>query len=114
MCDECTPTEIRLQSTTRETLLGYVHRGVELLDEKSPRWRNQITLSHLNMADSGVCILGQLYNWYDTGLAALEIPESDAYEYGFDSPPPGQWGHYAILTELWADQVGLAAKDANN
>ena len=48
-----------------------VSRGVALLDEYYPGWRDEIDLGKLNMSSSDNCILGQLYGSYADGIYVL-------------------------------------------
>lgn len=57
-----------------------VERGVELLDERLPGWRNVIDQEKLDMGDCKQCILGQLFGDYERGLILLGVSPS---QFGF-------------------------------
>lgn len=97
-----------------------IRRGMSLLDEKVPGWRERIDLDTLDMHHN--CILKQLFGNYREGLAKLGlghkwaegIVQSDGYavsEYGFtilcDDDVPIQ-RRFVDLTARWKRQLGGA------
>lgn len=76
----------------------FVTKGINLLDEQVPDWRTKIDPERLNLASCEVCVLGQIFGDYDTGLEQLNI---DGYDYGFNT-----YGSMAELTEAWRDALG--------
>jgi len=52
-----------------------VDRGAQMLYETvGPRWANGIDLETLDLGDSTLCVLGQLYGTYDKGVEELYGP----------------------------------------
>ncbi len=83
-----------------------VQRGIKVLDQKYPDWRNSIVLDELELSHAKYCIIGQVayhrgYN-YDEVMERLAGTDSDviefAYEHGFDSEFSDQ---YEKLQEEW-------------
>jgi hypothetical protein len=80
-----------------------VDRGVALLDEKVPGWRELIQVSRLAMSNGCRCVLGQLFGGYLEGVDALgpELPSiSEDAAYGFDIPRP--YPPYTLKPEPYA------------
>ena len=48
-----------------------VARGVKLLDQLAPGWVRKINKEYLDMADSGLCMLGQTFGDYGEGCRIL-------------------------------------------
>lgn len=66
-----------------------VANGIALLDEKRPNWREEVDFDKLEMGSCIRCILGQLYNHYQTGVGEL-LPnrsETTAANHGYDIYP---------------------------
>ncbi len=62
-----------------------VRRGIMLLDEKKPDWRDSFDPESLNMLYIGGCVLYQVFGGYTEGLDALGINYGGLeFEYGFD------------------------------
>jgi hypothetical protein len=59
-----------------------VRKGVTLLDETTPNWRDSVSTATLHMNRSSHCVLGQVYGSYWAGLSALDIDEHGK-DYGF-------------------------------
>ena len=58
-----------------------VARGIMLLDERGPEnWREMIDIVSLDIANPDDCILGQLYDSYHAGCAALFHGEPHIYD----------------------------------
>ncbi len=84
-----------------------VLRGVALLDEEVPDWREKINSNELDMDKYGWCILGQLFGFYDIGLRQLKIASrAKSIEYGFDARTQSErskkWNE---LAQLWREQL---------
>lgn len=62
-------------------------------------WRDKIDFETLDMDSTSVCILGQIFGSYDTGLSKLDI-QSYGAEYGFSAEM------YGDLKKEWARQLG--------
>lgn len=79
-----------------------VANGVDYLDtEYGNNWRSKINLDRLNVARCDVCVLGQIFGDYDTGLEELGIDSIDAKKYGFNTDEDMQ-----ALTDAWKDALG--------
>lgn len=66
-----------------------VSRGVALLDERKPNWRELIDTKKLDMTCQYNCILGQVYRSYMQGLSALftvNLSFDHACNHGFHLP----------------------------
>ncbi len=57
-------------------------RGISVLDQRDPKWREKIDWDKLSMIDNN-CILGQLFGNYVVGQAELFGRLGDGPEYGF-------------------------------
>lgn len=99
-----------------------VAKGVALLDEKVPGWRDRIDWGALAMCDSDYCILGQLFSDVDDDYATgymigcdflgLKVcgcaycgrdEVSAASDYGFNTVDfDGNWEE---LEELWLEEA---------
>lgn len=83
-----------------------IDKGVRLLDEKIPGWRDEIDWKELDIQFIDKCILGQLAGAH-YGEEILDIlgftSWEDSAEYGFDVPNPLRWvdTNYGILTRMW-------------
>lgn len=65
-------------------LRASVQHGIALLDRSGPaNWRAHINMVTLNLNSRIMCVLGQLYGHYDSGLRALNLSRHGAAEYGF-------------------------------
>lgn len=53
---------------TVSDLVADVDRGIALLDEKKPGWRDEVDVDRLSIINGFDCVLGQLYGGYYTGL----------------------------------------------
>lgn len=74
-----------------------VLRGIELLDRQVPGWRDRIDWDRLEMDSCYDCILGQLFDFYCTGLDELGLIAGipDGFDADFTTCDYGE------LTELW-------------
>lgn len=75
-------------------------RGADLLDQRVPRWAEQIDIESLNLDSWVNCVLAQIFGDYSPALEALELNgKTGADEHGFyiDSSAP----EYGILTNIW-------------
>lgn len=86
-----------------------VRKGVSLLDEVAPDWREYIDKSRLLMHSGDRCILGELFGNYWAGLYILfgDFQSSLGVEHGFSmytklQDIPG-WNY---LTEAWLEEIG--------
>lgn len=88
-------------------MIENVLRGIALLDEKVPDWREKIEPESLFMDLCMSCVLGQIFGYYPDGLEHLDIPShQQAIHYGFDadtnSETSPKWNE---LTQLWKEQL---------
>ena len=56
-----------------------VKRGRALLDKERPGWREEIDLSQLELSLGCLCVLGQVFGHYNSGVFALWNVNPDAY-----------------------------------
>lgn len=72
------------------TVTERVAQGAALLDAKKPGWAARINLRTLDLSDTCLCILGQLYGLYADATSVLfqpsetYCPAEQALLYGFD------------------------------
>lgn len=71
------------------TVAERVEKGIQLLDEKSPGWRESIDLHQLKMIQCDKCILGQMFINYGRGRTELNLTQAESVEHGFQSK---DWG----------------------
>jgi hypothetical protein len=99
-----------------------VTRGERVLDGQRPNWRQHVAAHFISLDDDALCILGQLYGDFKTGVQHLagsnyrvEGMTWAAY-HGFDAPPPpaevttDQWlatrhHRYDYLSNLWRTRL---------
>jgi hypothetical protein len=95
-----------------------VARGVALLDEKVPGWRERIKLGELALQDCRRCVLGQVYGHFERGCLALDLDEDEnpwlVGRYGFclpnisvDTPAVSR---YVVLTAAWREAIAGGAQ----
>jgi len=101
-----------------ETVTAKVLRGARLLDKKYPGWEKKISLPELDLNSCEVCVLGQLYGIYETGLGQVfeDGDRSDGfkrYHYGFSDL--GTKDRMRHLTQVWGRLIlSRLAKLFNN
>jgi len=95
-----------------------VARGVALLDETVPGWRDRIDLDTLDVESTSACVLGQVFaadaehdGWYGgwgVGMRDLfgETDEVHSVPHGFEAPTDNdetssRTNNYARLNEAW-------------
>lgn len=62
-----------------------VARGVAVLNQQNPGWRDHIAPGDLDMGACERCVLGQAYGSYDDGLVSLDLYDDiDDRVHGFD------------------------------
>lgn len=89
------------------TMEENVARGVALLDEKVPNWRERISAEDLEMSSTRSCILGQLFDHYFYGLEWMFPATNDNGQFessilhGFTTDT----GSFYKLTALWKDEL---------
>ena len=97
----------------RETLKGRVQKGIIFLRSREGTegghpelrgWPIRINRDLLNLREPGMCVLGQLYGSYLSGLAALGISMHVAQEFGFFLEPGDNY-LYPDLTEAWRERL---------
>lgn len=92
----------------RQEVAKRVRQGAKLLDLKRPGWARVINLQRLETRDCWVCVLGQLYGHYDSGLYRLFDGEgsariAQAVAHGFTFAGDGTGARR--LEEAWLDQA---------
>lgn len=101
-------------TVSEEEVQERVTRGVDLLDEKFPKWLDAIDTSELAMESVRSCVLGQVCGGYDVGLMELELTDDDCWEYGFSLTREemrenwssgGSRSNWLLLRDAWADVV---------
>lgn len=98
-----------------ETMADRVQRGVALLDQRVPDWRERIDVERLDMAVSAHCVLGQLNGGhrtptpYTAGLDALGLDYQGGEEHGFELHGRGERADYLLayvaLRYLWVAAI---------
>ena len=79
-------------------------RGVKRLDEKRPGWYRRVYTVTLDMASSRDCVLGQVFDDYDTGKRLLGI--GHGWYFGFNAGPGrDHYRQYRILDDLWIAEI---------
>jgi hypothetical protein len=70
--------------------------AVRDLDAYAPDWRSRVDVDRLNMDDARLCVLGQVFGSWITGLIALYdlefVETADAFDWNFP-------------VELWRDEL---------
>ena len=85
-----------------------VARGIALLDQKIPGWRQHVDVDRLDMEmaerreNACGCILAQLYGEYIAGLEAIGLDDEEDSPYGFDADA----ADYPALTAAWKRALG--------
>jgi hypothetical protein len=89
-----------------------VARGVALLDECVPDWRERVVVDGLDMLDGTACVVGQIQRSFDPedwspwhhGLDQLGLVEdsSDAHDHGFITNRPD-------MDDYWMDRDATEA-----
>lgn len=93
-----------------------VRKGIAVLDETTPTWRDQVDKRVLDLASWGYCILGQVYGDYGQGLdmltgrylpafsalSAWEARCAFARDHGFNADDTGD---HEPLTDAWLEAL---------
>jgi len=87
-------------SANAHTVQERVKEGASYLDKKSPGWDARINLARLDMSDPRICILGQLYNFYQIGNKRLNLTHRESKDLGFDSISISG-SAYRLITDEW-------------
>jgi hypothetical protein len=103
------------QQTVQDTPEVRVARGVALLDETVPDWRQRIDVETLDMTDGTQCVVGQVFAaayWYGLGRLGLDEGSWDSHDYGFitevayeDYPDRMDVDATAALRDLWIQAI---------
>jgi hypothetical protein len=76
--------------------------GIKLLDESGPSgWRDLVDVNTLRLESCEVCVLGQVFGSFDTGLDNLDLTSGTSKDYGFNTDYSMQ-----ELTKAWKDALG--------
>lgn len=89
------------------------YHGARLLDQVKPNWIYETDIKRLDLKDPAVCILGQNYSWYATGLKELGLKDEEAAALGFvvnvdsrlDYDSSNVNRAYSMLTEAWVGEI---------
>jgi hypothetical protein len=79
-------------------------RGVALLDDRVPDWRERIDARALNMMSPSLCVLGQLFGGYVRGLRMLDLledPHGHGFTIGWEDADVAR--AFRALTSLWRE-----------
>jgi hypothetical protein len=95
-----------------------VARGVALLDEQVPDWRERVVVDGLDMLDGTACIVGQIQRSFDLedwspwhhGLERLGLvtDSSDPHDHGFITETDHGWmfrDATEALRDLWIKAI---------
>ena len=96
-----------------------VKKGIELIDDyylqcensNKKDWKKSIDLNQLDMRKGGVCILGQLFGYYYSGVDILDLDNDQCHKYGFDVLDLNEFDEqkynrqYQDLTKEWKRQL---------
>lgn len=100
-----------------------VSRGIALLNEKRPQWKESINMEKLDLQSCYRCIIGQLFGCYtESALRSLGTNIDSCWHYGFSLKRSELYGMYvgksfAELTNEWIKQIQaptLASFSENN
>ncbi|UJQ86919.1 hypothetical protein SEA_TREAT_84 [Streptomyces phage Treat] len=75
-----------------------VAKGIKVLDQQVPNWRQKIDVENLDLGSCSICVLGQVFGDYNDGIEKLNV---DGYEHGFNTT-----GSYAELKDAWVEALG--------
>lgn len=90
-------------------LYEQVDRGARLLDAEMPDWYTKINIDALQMHNSCLCVLGQLYGGnYTRGRQALGVEAGQSSAYGFNADQ----SLYKRLKEEWVMEIVLRKMEA--
>ncbi len=105
-CESCNPPRDAIEMMKTQLALA-VKKGVYLLDEQFPEWKQNINQDTLELSSGYSCVLGQLYGSYDRGLCIVGV--EDAWEYGFNYPlnrdDENSAAIWRALNELWLEHL---------
>ena len=92
---------------TKEDIVEFVEKGVELLDKAKPDWYKEIDMEAFYISSCQQCILGQLFGNYTDGTIMLGV-SGHAYEHGFDIPSTlsiDDGVYFEYLQREWEGQI---------
>ena len=92
---------------TKEDIVEFVEKGVELLDKARPDWYKEIDMEAFYISSCQQCILGQLFGNYTDGTIVLDVSDH-AYEHGFDIPSTlstDDGVYFEYLQREWEGQI---------
>lgn len=87
-----------------------IKRGIALLDEQEPYWREHVVPEKLRMSHIHACVLGHVYGNYSIGLEVLGLPEWEQSAYhGFTIPddinPMLESNEWRALEDAWLEEL---------
>lgn len=101
-------------NTEDQLLKDHVSLGATLLDRAEPEWAAMVDVDGLNLNETDLCILGQIFGTYDKGLQALNMAEgTSAALHGFNlhetlvsQDNDDLWNTYMKkLAEFWKEEI---------
>lgn len=85
-----------------------VKKGMALLDQYEPGWRNAIKVEYLDVATTDRCVLGQVYGSFSIGLQTLSNKTGvsvDSVAHGFAIDAVTSADPYKVLTDDWKKAI---------
>lgn len=100
-----------------------VLKGIHLLDNSKPGWRDSIEIETLDLASMSECVLGQVFGDYETGVRSLgvsldmidsylEVQSSYGFDLTYEELRSEHGGHYENLTQEWVKQIRPGADNS--
>ena len=84
------------------TIEKRVEAGVAFLNVVKPNWLKKIDVEKLDLGNKKVCMLGELYGYYDDGISTLGLEnKTSATNLGFYGSKRG----YKVLTAAWKNKI---------
>lgn len=102
---------------TQQELEEAVQRGITLLNENEPGWRDKIVMEDFDIRSCHRCVLGFVYkdlcseyeDGFEVGVDQLNLAgETNAVYYGFDiedSTLPNSRSEYNSLQAIWTREI---------
>lgn len=87
-----------------------VSAGVAFLDVVRPGWYKEINTKELDLAESNVCMLGEIYGSYLDGKSELGLQSTSAESLGFYIDAASGKGMYDYLTKSWKQRIAKIRK----
>lgn len=98
-------TTTAVSEDVRPVICERVRRGMKLLDEHMPGWKDKLNVQQLDMSSSYACVLGQLYKSLLNGRQALKLSQwVDVVNNGFGVSMSDQYRGNE-LTTVWVEEI---------